>query len=131
MSSISFNPGDHSGPPPAHLAAMAARTTLRHSEFVAAYTSGRLQVNIDPKAAAKFVSARMLLPWVLLPLFGIAVACALIGAWVPSVIVFVVAMALRAATHMTAPGYVMHRALSDADFYNEVRSLGLLRVEGS
>lgn len=131
MSSLSFNPGDHSGPPPAHLADLAARTSLRHSEFVAAYTSGRLRVEINPKAAAKFVAARMLLPWVLLALFGIAFACALVDAWVPSVIVFVMALALRAATHMTAPGYIMHRALSDAAFYNDVRTIGLLRVTGS
>lgn len=131
MSSISFNPGDHSGPPPAHLAALAARSWLKHSEFVAAYTSGRLKVHIDPKAAARFVSGRALLPWLLLPLFGFAVASALVGSWITSVVFFVGALALRTATHMTAPGYILHRALSDATFYNEVRALGLLRTEGS
>ncbi|HEY4375235.1 MAG TPA: hypothetical protein VGN52_25150 [Burkholderiales bacterium] len=131
MSSLSFNPGDHSGPPPAHLAALAARTSLKHSEFVAAYTSGRLKVTIAPKAASRFVSGRAMLPWLLLPLFGFAAATALVGSWTISVIFFVGALALRAVTHMTAPGYILHRALSDATFYYEVRGLGLLRTEGS
>ena len=43
---------------------------MTHAQFVAGLHSGRLQARINPKAAASFVSSRMLLPWFLLPLFG-------------------------------------------------------------
>ena len=109
----------------------ASLATLSHSEFVAAYTSGRLRVDIDPKAAAKFISVRMLLPWILLPLFGLAVACALNGAWILCAIFFLGALALRTLSRATAPGYVLHRALQDAVFYREVTALGLLHTRGS
>jgi hypothetical protein len=105
-------------------------TTLTHSEFVTAYTGGRLRVDVDPKAAAKFVSARMLLPWVLLPLFGLAVASALNGAWIFCAIFFLGALGLRTLSRTTAPGYILHRALQDAAFYREVAALGLLHTQG-
>lgn len=108
----------------------ASQAALTHSEFVAAYTSGRLRVDIHPKTAAKFVAARMLLPWVLLPLFGLAVACALNRAWILSGVFFLTALALRALSRATAPGYILHRALQDAPFYAEVSALGLLQTQG-
>ena len=104
---------------------------MTHSEFVAAYTSGSLRVDVAKKEAATFLSQRMMLPWILLPLFGIAVACALNAAWLFSGLAFVAALALRMASRATAPGYVLHRSLSDARFYAEVKDLGLLRIEGA
>ena len=101
-----------------------------HNAFVAAYAAGQLRVNVDAKAAARFISARMLLPWVMLPLFGIAVVLALNHAWLPAVLVFLLALGLRTISGATAPGYVLQRALADAAFYDEVRRLGLLRIEG-
>jgi len=126
-------PANDSGEPPAperNGTLKASRAALTHSEFVAAYTSGRLRVDIAPKAAAKFVAARMLLPWVLLPLFGLAVACALNRAWILSGLFFLSALGLRALSRATAPGYILHRALQDAAFYAEVSALGLLQTEG-
>jgi hypothetical protein len=117
-------------PTPQTTGADTSPATLTHSEFVAAYTSGRLRVDIDPKSAAKFISARMLLPWILLPLFGLAVACALNGAWILCAIFFLGALGLRTLSRATAPGYVLHRALQDAAFYREVAALGLLRTQG-
>ena len=110
--------------------ASASQAKLTHSEFVAAYTSGRLRVDIAPKAAGKFIAARMLLPWVLLPLFGLAVACALNRAWILSGVFFLAALGLRTLSRLTAPGYILHRALQDAAFYNEVSALGLLLTQG-
>jgi hypothetical protein len=109
----------------------ASPATLTHAEFVAAYTSGRLRVDIDKKSAGKFISARMLLPWILLPLFGLAVACALNAAWILCTIFFLGALGLRTLSRTTAPGYVLHRALQDAAFYREVAALGLLHTRGS
>ena len=108
----------------------AAAPTLNHAEFVAAYTSGRLQVNIPPKEAAIFLSQRMLLPWILLPIFGIAVATALVGHWIIGALIFGFALGLRWLSRKTAPGYLLQRALGDAAFYEEVKRLGLLYTEG-
>jgi len=116
--------------PLAETAAAEDRAALTHSEFVAAYTSGRLRVEIPPATAAKFVAARMLLPWALLPLFGLAVACALNRAWILSGVFFLAAIGLRALSRATAPGYLLHRALQDAAFYGEISALGLLRTQG-
>jgi len=104
---------------------------MTHSEFVAAYTSGRLQVQIPPKEAARFISGRMLLPLFLLPVFGGAVALALIHAWVWAVLVFVAGLALRALVRATAHGYVLQRALANAAFYEQARAAGLLQMSAA
>jgi len=104
---------------------------LSHSEFVAAYTSGRLKVNIVPKDAASFLAQRMMLPWVLLPIFGISIACALVGQWIIAGLAFALAIGLRWLSRATAPGYILQRSLTDGAFYEEVRGRGFLLVEGS
>jgi hypothetical protein len=117
-------------PPPAAAPAGGSASTLTHSELVAAYTSGRLRVNIAPKQAAEFLSRRMLLPWVLLPVFGAGVALAIVGHWIIGLIVFLIGLGLRWLTRATAPGYIMQRILADGAFYEEVKGLGFLFVEG-
>ena len=49
---------------------------MTHAQFVVAIRNGTLVVDIEPKAATRFVAARMWLPWFLLPLFGLAVGLA-------------------------------------------------------
>jgi hypothetical protein len=49
---------------------------MTHAEFVAAYREGRVRVGIQRKTAARFVSARVLLPLVLLPVLGLGDALA-------------------------------------------------------
>lgn len=102
---------------------------MTHGEFVAAYTSGRIRVRVPPAPAAKFLSARMLLPWVLLPLLGASVAFALARAWVFALILFALALLLRGAVRVTAPGYILQRALSDPAFYAEVTDAHLLEID--
>lgn len=102
---------------------------MTHVEFVAAYREGRLQARVDREAAARMLAARLMLPFVLLPLFGVAVALALVGRWVLGGLVFVAALALRYAVRRTAPGFVLQRALGDERFYAEALAAGLLRLE--
>ena len=52
---------------------------MTHAEFVAAWREGRLRVEVDRKAAAHTVSARLMLRFVLLPVMGVGVALALVG----------------------------------------------------
>lgn len=102
---------------------------MTHAEFVAAFRAGRIRAIVERRAAARFVSARMLLPVFLLPAFGVAVALALVGQYIWGGAVFVIAFAFRALVRASSQGFVVTRALDDARFYEEARAAGLLRVE--
>ncbi len=104
-------------------------TSPAHAEFVAAYRAGRARVAIDRAGAARFVSGRMLLPLVLLPLLGLAVALALVGHYVIGALLFAVTLALRQAVRASGKGFVLSRALADAEFYRAVCAAGILRIE--
>lgn len=97
-----------------------------HAAFVAGHHAGTLQARIDRKAAARFLAARAMLPFVLLPLFGIAVALALTGRWILGATVFLAGLGLRALVRASAPSYVLTRALGDAAFYDEAVAAGLV-----
>lgn len=102
---------------------------MTHAQFVAAYREGRLHAQVDRDAAARMVAARLMLPLVLLPLFGIAVALALVGRWIIGGLVFLAALALRYAVRRSAPGFVLQRALEDERFYAEALAAGLLTIK--
>lgn len=100
---------------------------MTHAQFVVAYEEGRLKVHVDPEGAARHVSARLLLPFVLLALLGVAVALALTGRYIVGGLLFVAALALRYAVRRTAPGFILQRALADERFYAEAVASGLLK----
>lgn len=100
---------------------------MTHAEFVAAHRAGRLRVQVDRAGAARLVSARLMLPFVLLPVFGAAVALALAGYLLTGALVFVAALALRFAVRRSAPGFVLQRALADERFYGEAVAAGLIK----
>jgi hypothetical protein len=93
---------------------------VTHEEFVAAYQARRIRVRIDRDAAARFVAGRSMLPLVLLPILGLGVALALVGYVVSGVLVFLAAIALRFLVRRSSNGFLLWRALQDADFYREV-----------
>jgi uncharacterized membrane protein len=100
---------------------------VTHAEFVAAYRERRLKVQVDKSAAARMVSARLMLPLVLLPVMGLGVALALVGYFVIGALVFLAALGLRYAVRRSAPGFVLQRALADERFYAEAIASGLLK----
>jgi hypothetical protein len=102
---------------------------VTHAEFVAAMRSGSTRVSVDAKSAAQQLSARLLLPFVLLPLMGLGVALAIVGHWIVGGLVFLAALALRFAVRRSAPGFVLQRALADERFYAEALQAGLIRLE--
>ena len=101
---------------------------MTHPEFVAAYREGRVRVSVDRAQAARMVSARLLLPFVLLPVLGIGVAFALVGHYLVGALVFLAGLGLRLAVRRTAPGFIVQRALEDARFYDEARATRLLQI---
>jgi hypothetical protein len=102
---------------------------MTHAEFVAAYQAGRVRVTIDRDAAARFVAGRAMLPLVLLPVLGLGVALALVGYLVTGIIIFVAALGVRFLVRRSSDGFLLWRALQDAEFYRQVAAAQVLRVE--
>lgn len=100
---------------------------MTHAEFVEAWRGNRARV--DPQGAARMVSARLLLPFVLLPVLGTAVALAIIGHYYYGGLLFAATLGLRTAVRRSAGGYVLQRALADERFYAEAFAAGLIRSE--
>ena len=102
---------------------------MTHEEFVAGYASGAIRVRVDRERAVKLMSARMLLPFFLLPFLGLAVGVALTGRIVLGIAIFVAVIAFRYVVRASSQGLVLSRALRDPAFYDEVRAAGVLAVE--
>ena len=102
---------------------------MTHEEFVAAYQAGRVRARVDRDAAARFVAGRAMLPLVLLPVLGLGVALALVGHVIAGAAVFIAALALRFLVRRSSDGFLLWRALNDAEFYRQVVSARVLCVE--
>jgi len=99
---------------------------MTHAEFVEAYARGGVRVTVDPKAAARFVSTRLLLPFVALPVIGGGIALALTG-WVWSGLAVIAGgIIVPRLIKRGAPNFVLTQALADARFYDEAVSAGVL-----
>jgi len=101
---------------------------MTHSEFVAAYQRGELKVEFDPRGAARFLSARLLLPLVMMPILGIGVAIALVG-WVFTGLA-IIALGIVAPRHIkrSAPHFLLQQALRDSVAYDELTKAGVMRT---
>ena len=102
---------------------------MTHREFVEAYAAGRLKVKVEPHAAAKYLSARLLLPLLTLPLLGLGVALALIG-WIwAGVAVFALGIIGPRLIKRSAPNFVLTQAMQREDVYRELTRTGILRID--
>jgi hypothetical protein len=102
---------------------------MTHEEFIAAYRSGTIRVRVDRQRAAKLVSARLMLPFVVLPLLGLAVALALTGRLFAGIVLFLLVLAFRYGIRASSQGFVLSRALQNPAFYEEVVGAGVLSVD--
>src|SRR5688572_1141800 len=101
---------------------------MTHEEFVAAYQRGEIKVEIEPKAAASFVSTRLLLPFVALPVLGAGVALALVGWIYTGLAIIAVGFVVPRLIKHSAPHFILTQSLSEAAFYEEVTRSGLLKL---
>jgi len=104
---------------------------MTHAEFVAAYEAGRIRVSVNRYAASRFVASHAMLPLVLLPVLGLGVALALLGYIVTGTLIFLGALLLRLVVRRSSGGFILWRALRDADFYRQVKAARVLSIEGS
>jgi hypothetical protein len=101
---------------------------MTHPEFVAAYHAGRIRVSVDRDAAARFVAGRAMLPLVLLPILGLGVALAIVGHFVAGTVIFLAALLLRLLVKRSSEGFLLWRALRDAEFYRQVVAAEVLKL---
>ena len=101
---------------------------MTHGEFVDAYRAGAIRVDIDRTAAARFVSARLLLPLVMLPVLGLGTALALLGWLWTGFIIIGLATLTPLLIKRSAPHFVITQALEDPKFFDDVSRSGLLRI---
>ena len=101
---------------------------MTHGQFVCAYQAGAIRVNVDRAAAARFMSARLLLPFVMLPVLGIGTALALTGALWLGLGLIAVGTIAPIVIKRSAPHFVLTHALDDAKFYEDVVASGLLEI---
>jgi hypothetical protein len=104
---------------------------VTHEEFVAAYEAGRIRVQVNREAAARFIAGRAMLPLVLLPIMGLGVALALVGYVWSGAAIFVAALLLRFLVKRSSDGFLLWRALRDAEFYGQVAAAQVLLIEDS
>lgn len=101
---------------------------MTHDAFRDAYTTGKIRVDIDPKTAAAYLSQRLLLPFVTMPVLGLGVALALVGWIFTGLAIIALGIIVPRLIKRSAPRFVLVQALQDADIYSEVTRSNILRV---
>ena len=101
---------------------------LAHREFVAAYRDGAITVNFDPKSAARFLSARLLLPLFMLPVLGIGVGLALTGRIWTGLTVIALGIIVPRLIKRGAPHFLIQQALSDEKLYQELLNADIMQI---
>lgn len=89
---------------------------------------GDIRVDIEPQLAYRYLSARMLLPLVMLAILGLGVSVAVAVHWFPGVLLVITGFALPRLTRMSAASFLVTRSLADQDLYADLLRLGILRV---
>lgn len=101
---------------------------MTHTEFLDAVEHGRIRVEVDPTAAARYLSTRLLLPFVTLPVLGVGVALALSG-WIwTGLAVLAIGIVAPRLIKRSAPHFVLTHALEDERVYEEATRTNLLRI---
>lgn len=113
---------------PSEITPKAPLLTLTHREFVQAYGEGRITVNFDPQATAKFLSARLLLPLFMMPVLGIGVALALSGwIWI-GLLVIALGIVVPRLIKRGAPSFLMQQMMGDEGLYREAVHAGIMQL---
>lgn len=101
---------------------------MTHTEFVAAYKAGNLEAYVPPDRAASFLTTRMWLPLIRLPILGSGLALALIGWYIVGLLVFLFGMFLPRMVKKNAVAILMYQALQDEESYHDFLAAGVLQI---
>lgn len=104
---------------------------MTHLQFQHAFRAGTIRVDIDPKGAARFISARLMLPFFMLPILGAGVGLALVG-WIwTGLAIIAVGIVVPRLIKRGAPRFIVNQALEDERMYADAVAAGVLRIEKS
>lgn len=101
---------------------------MTREEFTRAYAAGQVHVQIDPKRAARYVSQRLWLPLVRLPILGSGLALVLIRHWWIGLALFLFGLALPWLVKRTAPNFVLTQTFQDDDTYRDAVQREIIRI---
>ena len=101
---------------------------MTHTEFLDAYARGAIKVEVDPAGAARFLSARLLLPLVAMPAVGVGIALALTGWIFTGLIIVAVAIVVPRLIKRSAPHFVFQQVLQDGAVFDEATRTNILRI---
>jgi hypothetical protein len=101
---------------------------MTHAEFVAAWQEGRIAVAIDAAAAAAFLSARLLLPFVGIAIIGAAIALVLLG-WIWSGLVLgALGIVVPRLIKRGARRFLLSQIATDAELYGAGIAAGVITI---
>ncbi|MEJ5989940.1 hypothetical protein WG902_08080 [Ramlibacter sp. PS3R-8] len=101
---------------------------VAHEDFRSGLPAGRFRVIVDPKLARRYVSQRLLLVVVVLPVIGVGIALALTGRTWPGALLIAAGVLLNRVVMWQAGRILLHLALRDAKTYEQVTQGGVMEV---
>jgi len=101
---------------------------LPHHEFVTAIHGGAITVRFDPKGSARFLSAQLLLPLVMMPVLGVGVALALTG-WIwTGLLIIAAGVIVPRLIKRNAPRFLIQLALDDEKVYRNLLRAQVMQI---
>ena len=104
---------------------------VAHEDFRRGLPAGRFQVVVNPKLARRYVSQRLLLIVVLMPVIGVGLALALTGRTWAGALLVAGGILLNRVVMWQAPKILLHMALRDPAVYDFVTQNGVMEVRRS
>ena len=99
-----------------------------YEDFRSGLPAGRFRVIVDPKLARRYVSQRLLLIVLVLPLIGVGMALALTGRPWPGALLVAAGVLLNRVVMWQSGRIVLYLAMHDAKSYEQVTQHGIMEV---
>lgn len=101
---------------------------MQYNQFIKRFRNAEIRVDFDRKRAGQYLSARLLLPMVILPVLGLGVGLTLLGkVWIGLAVIALGSVSSRLIKR-SAPHFLLAKALEDETVFNELFGAGILRV---
>lgn len=101
---------------------------MDHAQFIGAWRRHEIDVAIDPRAAAAFLSARLLLPFVAVAVIGIGIAVVLSG-WIwTGLTIGALGMLVPRLIKRGAGGFLLQHIADDPQLYADALKAGALQI---
>ena len=101
---------------------------VAYEDFRSGLPAGRFRVIVDPKLARRYVSQRLMLVVVVLPVIGVGMALALTGRTWPGLALIATGVLLNRVVMWQAGRILLHLALHDPKTYLQVTQSGVMEV---